>query len=90
MSAQPDLAAALVDALDDEALDRLAALLAPRMPDRHADEWLAPREAAAHLGVSTRRIYDLKSSGKLVADGADGRVPLFTRARLDEYARRTR
>lgn len=91
----PDLAAAIVESLDDESLDRLAALLAPRLAGRLAAEvdgvgWLTPAAAGRYLGVSTRRVYDLKSAAKLPADGADGRVPLWRRETLDEYARRTR
>jgi hypothetical protein len=86
VSAQPDpLAAALVQALDDDALADLAVRLAPHLP-RDTDPWLAPREAAAHLGCSVRRVHDLTSSGRLVPDGRDGRRPLWRRSTLDRFA----
>ena len=58
-----DLARALINALDDEALDRLAQLLAPRLSAVPADahpRWLrGARQIAAHLGCPTSRVYDL-------------------------------
>jgi hypothetical protein len=87
VSAQPDpLAALIVAGLDDQALAALAARLAPHLPDRHADEWLAPAGAARHLGVTVRRIHDLTSNGRLTPDGRDGRRPLWRRSTLDAYA----
>jgi hypothetical protein len=53
-----------------------------------ADAWLAPDAAAAHLGVTRKRVYDLTSSRALIPDGRDGRTPLYRRSTLDEYARR--
>jgi hypothetical protein len=84
------LARALLDELGEDDLRELAARLAPLMPAPHAaDEgYLAPAAAAAYLGVTRKRIYDLRSSRALVADGYDGRTPLFTRSTLDAYARR--
>jgi excisionase family DNA binding protein len=83
------LARALVAELDEGALDELARALAPRVaalagPQTH-EGYLAPEAAAAYLGVSRKRIYDLTSSRALVPDGRDGRTPLFTRATLDAY-----
>jgi hypothetical protein len=49
-----------------------------------------PAPAAACLGLTMRRIYDLTSAGRLAPDGRDGRTPLFTRATLDAYARGAR
>jgi excisionase family DNA binding protein len=85
-----DLARALVQELDDAALDALAQLLAPRMAVQPAPEqagYLAPAAAAEYLGVSRKRVYDLTSSRALAPDGFDGRTPLFTRASLDSYVR---
>jgi hypothetical protein len=91
MSAQPDpLARALVAALDNEALADLAKRLAPHLPARDPDPWLTPAGVARHLNVTVRRVHDLKSSGRLVADGADGRVPLFRLSTVDQYARARR
>ena len=88
-----DLARALVATLDDQALDVLAQLLAPRLaalsPERSDAPagYLAPAAAAAYLGVTRKRIYDLTSSGALEPDGRDGRTPLFSRTTLDAYVR---
>jgi len=88
-----DLAAALLDALDAEALDRLADQLAPRPGDRLAGAsegdagYLAPEAAAGYLGVTRKRIYDLTSMRAIEPDGRDGRTPLYTRATLDAYAK---
>lgn len=82
-----DLACAIVAELDDQALDELAARLAPRLAraDEPRDGYLAPEAAAAYLGLSRKRVYDLKSSGALEPDGYDGRTPLWSRATLDAY-----
>lgn len=87
-----DLAAALLDALDDDALERLAERMRPLLrPDDHhqptGDGYLAPAAAAGYLGVTRKRIYDLTSSRQLVPDGRDGRTPLYRRETLDAYAR---
>ncbi len=99
MSAAPSdaLAAALVDALDEEALDALAERLAPRLEVRlgrrpgaevGAEHWMPPADAARYLGLTRKRIYDLTSMRALEPDGRDGRTPLFLRDTLDAYARR--
>jgi len=49
--------------------------------------FLAPQAAADHLGVTRKRLYDLKSMRAIEPDGFDGRTPLFTRDTLDNYAR---
>lgn len=76
-------------AQDPDLAAQLANALAPhlRMPERDAEGFLAPQEAAAYLGVSRKRVYDLTSARSLVPDGRDGRTPLFTRSTLDAYAR---
>ncbi len=87
------LAEALLDSLDDDALDRLAEQLAPRLGDRLAGApegdagYLAPEAAAGYLGVTRKRIYDLTSMRAIEPDGRDGRTPLYTRATLDAYAK---
>jgi len=87
------LAEALLDSLDDAALDLLAARLAPRIGDRLAGTsegdagYLAPAAAAGYLGVTRKRIYDLTSMRAIEPDGRDGRTPLYTRATLDAYAK---
>lgn len=87
-----DLARALVASLDDQALDELASLLAPRILDGAATPaepqgYLAPEAAAHYLGVGRKRVYDLKSMGALVPDGYDGRTPLWLRDTLDAYVK---
>jgi hypothetical protein len=87
-----DLARAVLADLDEEALGRLAARLASHMSCRSNDtfagenRWMPPGQAAGYLGVSRRRVYDLKSMGAIVPDGYDGRTPLFRRSTLDRYA----
>jgi excisionase family DNA binding protein len=83
------LAAALLAELDDDALDRLAELLAPRLARRlggeaGADPWLNAEQAAEHLACSAGRLYDLVQLGKLSAR-RDGRRLLFRRSDLDAY-----
>ena len=88
-----DLAEALLDSLDEDALERLAERLAPRLAARLPvgregdDGYLAPEAAAEYLGVTRKRIYDLTSMRAIEPDGRDGRTPLYTRATLDAYAR---
>jgi hypothetical protein len=91
-----DLARALLASFDSADLDALADRLAPRIrarlevPALPGTAWLVPDAAAEHLGVSRKRIYDLKSAGALEPDGYDGRTPLFLRETLDAYARSAR
>ena len=82
------LDAASAEALADAISDRLAKRLS-ESTDSHPHElgWLNPAGAAEYLGISRRRVYDLKSSGRLPPDGHDGRIPLWRRESLDGYAR---
>src|SRR4051812_14604451 len=93
------LATALVASLDDDALEVLADRLAPRLRDRlgyakrdaqrlERAGYLRPAAAGAYLGVSRKRVYDLKSAGAIAPDGYDGRTPLFRRETLDAYVGR--
>ena len=80
---------ALIAELDDEALDRLAALLAPRLTERLGqnaafDQWLNTEEAARHIASSRGRLYDLVQLRKL-EPRRDGRRLLFKRSDLDAY-----
>ena len=87
-----DLARAVLADLDEEALGRLAERLASHLYCRSndtlagEDHWMPPGQAAEYLGVSRRRVYDLKSMGAIAPDGYDGRTPLFRRSTLDRYA----
>jgi excisionase family DNA binding protein len=82
-----DLARALIASLDDEALDRLAELLAPRLADRTsvpATPWIDVNGAAERLLCSKQRVYDLVHSGGL-QPRRDGRRLLFHKDDLDRY-----
>ncbi len=79
--------------LDDEDVQRIARAVVELLPPPAVDAaegYLAPEAAAAYLGVSRKRIYDLKSTGAIEPDGYDGRTPLFTRQTLDAYVRSDR
>jgi len=69
-----DLAAALIEALDEAALDRLAEKLGPRLAGSLAagagpepDRWLTTREAAERAGVHVQTIYRAVRTGSLAA-----------------------
>jgi excisionase family DNA binding protein len=80
-----DLARAIVASLDDQALDELARLLAPRLATHAArPTWLDVDGAAAHLNCSRRRVYDLVAQRRLTPH-RDGRRLLFRRDQLDTY-----
>ena len=80
------LAQALLADLDDQTLDQLAKLLAPRLASqRHEpDPWLNAKQASEHLACTTGRIYDLVQLDKL-KHANDGRRLLFRRSDLDAY-----
>ena len=77
----------VVDALAERVARTVVLRLAEHLAGRVGDGYLAPDAAADYLGVSRKRIYDLKSARTLEPDGYDGRTPLFTRATLDAYVR---
>jgi len=83
-----DLAAALLEALDDAALDLLAERLAPRLAGRHDDDggFLDVAGAAAHLSCPTSRVYALTSAGRIPCH-RDGSRLLFDRAELAAWVR---
>jgi excisionase family DNA binding protein len=73
------LIAALLDSLDDDSLDELAARLAPhltalsaRVPGRQV-RWLSVKEAAALTGLSRRTLYRVIQVGELCAHKPRGR-----------------
>lgn len=78
-----------VDELAQAVAVRVAALISSRQPPAPEPGYLAPAEAARYLGVTRKRVYDLRSTGALVPDGFDGRTPWFTCATLDAYVRGT-
>jgi excisionase family DNA binding protein len=83
------LAQALLAELDDQALDALADVLAPRIarrlePDEALSPWLGTKAAAAYLSCTPGRIHDLVGLQKL-EPRRDGRRLLFKRSELDAY-----
>ncbi len=78
--------------LSERDVRRIAVAVAECLDQRQEPEpgWLRPDDAARYLGVTRRRIYDLRSARVLEPDGFDGRTPLYTRLGLDAYARSTR
>lgn len=83
------IVSALLAEFDDEALDRLAELLAPRLAGRleqkpSASPWLNADEAAQYLACPKGRLYDLVQHRKLTPR-RDGRRLLFRRDDLDAY-----
>jgi excisionase family DNA binding protein len=89
MAASAPLAQALIEALDEPALDALAELLAPRLAARFsapagASPWLDASGAAEYLATTRGRLYDLVQLGKL-SPRRDGRRLLFRRDDLDRY-----
>jgi hypothetical protein len=63
-----DLARALLDAIDDDALELLAERLAPRLMGRLAqseareDRWLDSKRAAEYLGITPNALYKLTAA----------------------------
>jgi len=80
--------------LDDEALDRLAELLAPRLEGRmissatQPDSWLDTKEAAEHLGI-TRNALHKATAGRSIPFEQDrpGCKCWFKRSELDAWRR---
>lgn len=86
---------ALLDELDDQALDELAALLAPRLAQRPApppepdDGLLSPSDAAGRVKLSRKTIYRAVTSGDLPARKVVGQWRI-SRDDLEEWSQRTR
>jgi excisionase family DNA binding protein len=73
--------------MDDDAVDRLAALVAERLgaAERSTPEpWVGVADAAAHLGCKPQRIYDLVHA-RAIPHRKDGARLLFRRSELDEW-----
>jgi hypothetical protein len=75
--------------LDDDALNRLADAVAERLARRRAadddEDWVGVERAAERYACKRKRLYNLKSEGRL--DGAwrkDGSRLLFKLSALDE------
>jgi excisionase family DNA binding protein len=73
--------------LPDEFLDQVAAKVAAILESRQAPSapkrWLTIDEAADYIGSSRKRVYDLRSSGRLSRTG-DGTRVLVDRIELDK------
>lgn len=94
MSAQLDLAAALVASLDDRALEELAQRLAPYLPERERQEqdagWLDAKAAAEYLGLpNAGQLHKLTAARAIdFSQEAPGAKCYFRRADLDAYRER--
>lgn len=85
------LSQAIVNDLTAEDLQALAELLEPHLRQRPGasikradDGWLNSSAAAAYLGCSRDRLYDLRQRRVLVG-AKDGRSLRFRRSELDAY-----
>jgi hypothetical protein len=73
---------------DESLVETLAEILVERIAERLGpfdDGFLDAEGAAHHLSTSRQRIHELTSARTLMADGYDGRRPLYRRASLDRY-----
>lgn len=90
------LAAALVETLDDDALDALADRLAPRLAGRleragdlGEDGWLDAKAAAAYLGLSVHALHRLTAERRIpLHQDAPGAKLWFRRSELTGGVRR--
>lgn len=76
--------------LDDEALDLLAAKIAPLVADRLPpvpEPWIDSTAAAEHLATSVERVHQLVHQRR-IRHRKDGRKLLFRRSDLDAYLTR--
>jgi excisionase family DNA binding protein len=80
-----DLAIAMLDSLAPALAERVAELLAERLPGTvEQSPWLTVNEAADYLRCTPKRIYDLLSQSRLPRH-KDGSRVLLRRAELDAY-----
>jgi excisionase family DNA binding protein len=87
-----NLGAALVDELDDCALERLAELLAPLLVGRLSettpdeDRWMTSREAANYLGTTLSTIWKLTAALEIpFSQDKPGAKTWFKRSQLDAW-----
>jgi anti-sigma factor RsiW len=81
------LADALLSQLDDEALDALAARLAPRLTAPVEDRWLRGAERIArYLDCPVSRVYALASAGRIPVEH-DGSALIARQSELDAWVR---
>jgi excisionase family DNA binding protein len=77
----------LLDALDSDALDALAARLASRLAEPvRPDGWLTVTEAAEYLRCPKSRVYSLVSARR-IPSMKDGSRTLLRRSELDSWLR---
>jgi hypothetical protein len=82
-----DLARALLDALDDDALDVLAERLAPRLGNDASDGWLrGAKKIAAYIDSPESRVNAL-SSAKRIPVERDGSALIARKSELDRWLR---
>jgi excisionase family DNA binding protein len=91
------IAAALMDALDDAALERLVERLSPRLVDAVAtrlgfrgidDRWLSTREAASYLGLTPNALHKLTAAREVpFSQDAPGGKCWFLKSELDQWRR---
>jgi excisionase family DNA binding protein len=82
-----DLAAALLDALDDADFAALADRLRPWLPSE-PDEWMATAEAAAYLKMGLSTLHRLAKAGDVPAhQDVPGGKYAFRRSELDAWRR---
>jgi len=85
-----DLATALLDALDDAALDQLAERLAPRLGAgtvAAADGWLRGADRIAeYIDAPKSRVYALASADRIPVEH-DGSALIARRSALDAWVR---
>ena len=88
----PRLSTALVESLDDVALQRLAERLLPYIDRRtraSEDRWLSAKDAAAHLGLSVHALHKLSAAREVPfeQDGPGCKL-WFRRSDLDRWRQR--
>jgi hypothetical protein len=82
-----DLAQALLDALDDDALDALAERLRPRLSVQPDDGWLRGAKAiAAYIDAPKSRVDALSSAGRIAVEH-DGSALIARKSDLDAWIR---
>lgn len=89
-----ELARALLDTLDDDALDHLAEQLAPRIAERIVvqasgdDRWMTTAEAATYIGRSTTALHKLTAARAIPFEQErEGARCYFKRSDLDAWMR---
>jgi hypothetical protein len=83
-----NLARALLDALDDDALDALAERLAPRITGKPIEDgWLRGAEKIAfYIDCPASRVYALASAGRIPVH-RDGSALIARKSELDVWVR---